>query len=250
MTRDTKTVAKRKGSGVKSRKYSEDFRQGPGGWWGWSGNHEGFRKFELAKSAIISRSPWWIDYNHAPPGAGYLHMIFCLNTRGPIGEAMTDQFGVNGFVAGRYSQNFTNAELTFRLKGELHGRGAQLCLLVQATVNSITSGWVLTGQPLNVTPEWTTQTIRASLDPKQWVNLGGRHSRLDYYGYIELEKVLADVNCNIMLILFPLNIVPMGPIAGDRHFLRPGRDYPVWASELPEGYIMMDKAEISFPATK
>lgn len=232
------------------RTYREDFQNGPGGWWGWSGNHEGFRQFELAPSAIVSRSPWWVDYNHAPPGAGYLHMIYCLNTKGPIGEAMTDLFQRNRFVDEKYPQDFLNASLTFRLKGEVKLRGAQLCLLLQASDGSLTSGWVLQGQPLNITSDWSEQTITVVSDPAQWTCLGGRQSRLDYYGQIPLQKVLTNVNINLMLILFPLNISPMGPIAGDRHLLRAGRDYPLWASELPEGYIVMDSAEIKFPASK
>lgn len=228
--------------------YREDFLHGPAGWWGWAGNHEGFRRFELAESAIVSRSPWWVDYNHAPPGAGYLHMIFCLSTRGPFGDAMTDYFGTNAFVAGGYPRDFTGASMGFRLKGELLERGARLVLLVQATVDAITSGWVLAGQPLTVSPDWSEQSITLAPDPRQWVCLGGRHDRLDYYGRIGLDRVLSDVNCNLMLILFPLTVVPMGPIGGERDRLRAGRDYPLWAGRLPEGYIMLDKVEISFPS--
>src|SRR5271169_210733 len=99
-------------------KYTEDFAQGPAGWWGWNGNHEGLRPFERAESAIVTRSPWWIDYNHAPPGAGYLHMLFCLNTRGPFGDAMKDLFGLNAFAEGKYPTDFTDAKLTLSLKGE------------------------------------------------------------------------------------------------------------------------------------
>ena len=230
--------------------YREDFLHGPAGWWGWAGNHEGFRKFELAESAIVSRSPWWVDYNHAPPGAGYLHMVFCLSTKGPFGDAMTDYFGQNGFVNGGYPRDFSFAEMTFRLKGELLERGAGLVLLVQSTVDSLTSGWVLRGQPLKVGSDWSEQTLTLAPDPKQWACLGGRHNRRDYYGHIGLEKVLADVNCNLMLILFPLDVVPMGPIGGDRDFLRAGRDYPVWTGRLPEGYVMLDRVEINFLSSK
>jgi len=232
------------------RLYREDFQNGPAGWWGWSGNHEGFRRFELAPSAIVSRSPWWVDYNHAPPGAGYLHMVFCLNTKGPIGEAMTDLFQRNRFVDDKYPQNFLNAALTFRLKGEVKLRDAQLCLLAQGTDGALTSGWVLHGQPVNITEDWSEQTITVAPDPSQWTCIGGRQSRLDYYGHIPLQKILSNVNCNIMLILFPLNIAPMGPLVGDRHLLRAGRDYPRWTSELPEGYVMLDCVEINFSASK
>ena len=43
-----------------------------------------------------------------------------------------------------------------------------------------------------------------------------------------------------------LNIVPMGPIDDDLHRLRPEKDYPVWRSELPEGYVLIDDIQIEF----
>jgi hypothetical protein len=49
-----------------------------------------------------------------------------------------------------------------------------------------------------------------------------------------------------MLVLFPLTVAPMGPIAGDPHQLRPGRDYPVWTSRLPEGYVTLSEVRIEF----
>lgn len=229
------------------RIYVEEFDNGPAGWWGWSGNATGLQALEAGTSSIVSRSPWWIDYNHAPPGAGYLHMVFCLSTRGPFGEAMKEVAGENGFVKAGMPRNFTNARLTFRLKGELETRGANLVLLIQSTIDSLTAGWALVGQPIKVEKQWTEQTITAVPEPDQWVCIGGRHDRKDYYGYHDLKKIISDVNCNIMLILFPLHVAPMGPLAGDKHILRPGKDYPVWTSKLPEGYIMMDSVRITFP---
>jgi len=48
--------------------YIETFDDGPGGWFGWTSNSGGPKPLEISDSAVISRSPWWIDYNHAPPG--------------------------------------------------------------------------------------------------------------------------------------------------------------------------------------
>jgi hypothetical protein len=47
-----------------------------------------------------------------------------------------------------------------------------------------------------------------------------------------------------MLILFPINVVPMGDPGGDPHILRPEKEYPVWRSRLPEGYILLDEVRI------
>lgn len=226
--------------------YRETFDQGPGGWWGWGGNDKGLERLKIKDGAAISHSPWWIDYNHAPPGAGYIHMIFCLNTRGPFTEIMKEVSGTNHFASGKFPLDFTNAKVTFRLKGELLDNSAKLVLLLQSTAGTMCSGWMLTGQPLHVTREWTDQTLTLSVDDSQWSCLGARHDRADYYGNDPLVSVLGNVNINLMLVMFPLEVDPMGEIVGDPHILRPERDYPVWRSKLPEGYVMMDSVQIDF----
>lgn len=227
--------------------YSENFDHSPGGWFGWISNHEGAKPLEWSPGQLTSRSPWWIDYNHAPPGAGYLHMLFVLLTcSAAYGESYFDSGGENGFLAGKFPSDFRNARITLRLKGELEERGASLVLLVQGTVDGTTSGWLLTGAPISVTTEWSEQTVVAAVDPAQWVCLGARHDRTRTYGFVPLERILADVNADIMFVLFPLTVDPMGPIVGDPHRLRPGRDYPVWRSRLPEGYVTLDDVRIEF----
>ena len=229
-----------------SRTYIETFADGPGGWWGWISNAAGPRPLEHQPGIVTSRSPWWIDYNHAPPGAGYLHMLFCTYTRGPIAEHYAEVGGRNRLVEEGFPTSYTDARITLRLKGELEKRNAELVLLVQATVGSMTSAWVLTGQPLEVTPEWSEQTITAAADPQQWTCMGGRHGRTDYYGHVDLTTVLDDVNVDIMFILFPLTVKPMGPLEGNPDILRPEKDYPVWRHPLPEGYVMLDTVRIDF----
>jgi hypothetical protein len=60
---------------------------------------------------------------------------------------------------------------------------------------------------------------------------------------------LSEVNNGIMFVMFPLNVVPMGPISGNQHLLRAGKDYPIWTSQLPEGYVMLDEVRIEFPTS-
>ena len=229
--------------------YRETFDHGPGGWFGWIGNAAGSKPLEVKDGYAISRSPWWIDYNHAPPGAGYLHLLYMLLTRGIAGEHQREVAGQNRFIGGRFPVDFTGARVTLRLKGELIARDAQLCLLVQSVQNGICSGWMLTGQPFTVTPDWSEQTVQLVPDPADWTSLGSRHDRTDFYGTIDLPRVLTDVNTNILLVLFPLDIAPMGPLDGDPHRQRPERDYPVWRSRLPEGYVQLDEVRIEFAAS-
>ena len=134
-----------------------------------------------------------------------------------------------------------------RLKGELEAKGAQVLLLVQGTVDGMGSGWLLSGQPIVVAEQFREQTLSLAPDPAQWTNLGSRHDRTDFYGELPLTTILGNVNADILFVLFPLQVEPMGPIANDAHILRPEKDYPVWRSRIPEGYICLDSVKIEFP---
>ena len=226
--------------------YREEFERDCGGWWGWESNAAGPRPLEWSAGQVTSRSPWWIDYNHAPPGAGYLHMLFCTYTRGPIAEYFAEVGGPHRLAQGEFTLDYREARVCLRLRGELHPQGAQLVMLVQGNYDGLTSAWVLTGRPFEVGPEWAESAVELAPDESQWTCMGARCDRQDYYGRVPLERVLADVNVDIMFILFPLTIAPMGPIEGDAHVLRPGKDYPVWRSQLPEGYVDLAAVEIDF----
>jgi hypothetical protein len=229
------------------KRYIEDFDTGPGGWMKVVDNWSVAAPLPVHDSAIWSYGPWWVDYNHAPPGGGYLQLLMCLMTRGPVGEVPREVGGANGFLKGNFPTNFTNAELTIRVRGELELAGAHVHLLVQGVQEGICSGWVLTGQPINIDKEYTETKIKAVPDAKQWTCLDSRHDRRETYGTRPLEKILSDVNVNIYLIVFPVNPRPMGPIKGDPHILRAGRDYPVWPSSIAQGYVAVDRIQIDFP---
>lgn len=229
------------------RVYRETFDDGPGGWFGYISNSQGPKPLEIRDSCAVTRSPWWIDYNHAPPGAGYLHLLYLLITRGSPGEHQREVSGPNRYIAGGFGTNFTNARITLRLRGELIARGAKLHFLCQGIHDGMCTGWLLTGQPLIVTPDWSEQTIVCTPDETQWTCLGSRHDRVDYYGRTPLVRVLSDANVDILFVLTPLDVAPMGPLAGDLHVLRPERDYPVWRGRLPEGYVLLDEVRIEFP---
>lgn len=226
--------------------YTETFDEDPGGWFGWVSNSQGPKRLEIRESCAISRSPWWIDYNHAPPGAGYMHLLYMLFTSGVAGEHQRETAGPNRYIAGGFGTDFTNAQITLRLRGELVARDTRLYLLCQGVHDGICTGWILTGQSFEVTSDWSEQTVVCIPDEQQWTCLGSRHDRADFYGRTPLATVLEDVNTDILFVLYPLDVAPMGPIDGDQHILRPEQDYPVWRSRLPEGYVMLDEVRIQF----
>lgn len=210
------------------------------------GNVEPAAALPVRGGAIESWGPWWVDYNHAPPGAGYLQLLMCLNTKGPFGEHLKEVAGRNRFVEGKFPLDFTNATMTFRLKGELEPAGSKVCVLIQGAHEGLVAGWVLTGQPLQVEQEYAEQTVRLVSDESQWQCLGAREGREDMYGRWPLATVLKNLNVNIYLVLFPVMPRPMGPLPGDPHKLRAGRDYPIWPSSVGQGYVMVDTIRVEF----
>ena len=220
--------------------FVETFASDPAGMYGWRGNQEGPKALEYLPDedggACLSRSPWWIDYNHAPnelgKGAGYLHMVFTYTTKGPVSELYAEVGGgrgggehTNAFVAGGWPTDFTNASITLRLRGEVTNlHGASLVLLVQGMVDGICSGYLLTGQPIPITPDYQEATIVCSDDPAQWTPLGSRHDRTETYGVKPFERLLSSVDTNFLFVLFPLDVRPV-----------PGLYPPPLGLELPQG---------------
>lgn len=228
--------------------YIETFDDGPGGFMQCIGNgDDGVRRPEIVDGAIISRSPWWVDYNHAPPGVGYLHLLPALHTRQSPGFPQTfiEAGGENRFIKGGFPTDFTNARLTLRLRGEVDMRGAQMLFLAQARVGDHVVGHLLTGQPFEVTPDWSTQTVHLTPEASQWTCLGVRHDRTETYGWGDVAPVLRDLNVDFMFVLHPLDVVPTDPIA-DPHLLKAGEEYSVDRSLLPQGYIAIDEIRIEF----
>lgn len=150
---------------MNNRVYQERFEDGPGGWYGWISNAGGPKPLEWQEGQITSRSPWWIDYNHAPPGAGYMHMVFSLATVGPQGETYMEVGGTNRFISDACPTDFTDAALTVRVRGELQSQRSQFVLLIQGNVEGITSGWLCTGHPMDVVTSWSEHSITLEAEP-------------------------------------------------------------------------------------
>ncbi|MGB9642384.1 MAG: hypothetical protein ACP5JO_08900 [Candidatus Ratteibacteria bacterium] len=228
------------------RNYVETFDSDPGGWLGWDKN--GAVSLEVKNSCIISRSPWWIDCNHCSPGAGFLHILFALHTNHSRidPEPLIKVAGRNRFVDGNFPTDFTNAKITITLKGECALKGSQLLLLVQGYNGKIWINQVLSSQPIRVTEDWSTQSIVCVPDQKQWTNLGSRKDRMNFYGTGPIEELLKDINGDIILVLFPLNVVPLDPAVNPYEGWAE-KDYQVDRTKLPSGYVTMDEVQIEFP---
>jgi hypothetical protein len=229
--------------------YVEKFDKGPGGWLGWVSNAAGAARLEIREGSLYSSSPWWIDYNHAPPGGGYLHLLYALHTwHWPnFPRQYKELGGPNHFVLGGFPRDFRNAKVSARMKADVRLRGAECLLLVQSKVRGTYINIVLTGQPFRLTRDWSWQRVTLTTDPSQWKAMGSRHDRMrTYAGEAQVAEVLADVNADIICVLHPLDVRPKGKLEGDMHKLKAGEDYEVDRSRLPEGWVMMDEVRIEF----
>jgi len=227
--------------------YRETFEDGAGGWIAWLGPGRPVPAV-IEDGALVSRSPWGIDSNHAPPGGGYLHLLYILHTarQDNPGESYAPLLGGNRFVDGGYPTDFRNARLTLRLKGDVDLQGAELRLHCQSRVGDKAINFVLTSQSFAVTPDWSEQTITLPPDPEQWLCLGARHDLMDVYGWGDIDSVLQDVNIDIILLLHPLRIVPLSPQQDGPHARRAEVEYEVDRSYLPSGEISLRKVQIEF----
>ncbi|MCZ0937410.1 MAG: hypothetical protein OXJ55_02140 [Caldilineaceae bacterium] len=227
--------------------YRETFEDGAGGWIAWLGPGRPVPAV-IEDGALVSRSPWGIDSNHAPPGGGYLHLLYILHTarQDNPGESYAPLLGGNRFVDGGYPTDFRNARLTLRLKGDVDLQGAELRLHCQSRVGDKAINFVLTSQSFEVTPEWSEQTITLVPDSEQWLCLGARHDLMDVYGWGDIDSVLQDVNIDIILLLHPLKIVPLSPQQDGPHARRAEVEYEVDRSYLPSGEISLREVQIEF----
>lgn len=225
--------------------YIENFDNGPGGW---VANR--YHSLPIWDGAAYCFGPWYLDSHHAPPGAGYLHMLMYLYTKANRGKPGVG--GDNRFAERNQSTDLTNAKLTVRLRGDIDLQGAQLLLLAQASTQGTTANFVLSGKPFHITHDWTEQTIQLEPDPKQWTCLGARESMKHRYGCADIAAVLKDVNVDLIFVLFPLKVVPVGEVK-EPHRVRAGQDYPdepsyeVQQKYLPKGIVMFDSVRIDYP---
>ena len=250
----------RQAAGQNRDRYVETFDHGPGGW---VANRRD--PLPVWDGVAYCFGPWFLDPNHAPPGAGYLHMLMFITTT-PKWVARKE-YPSNGFVKGRKSTDLTNARFTLRSRGAfdlpqdppggiakprkkgevpMGLQGAQLLLWVQAETQGTMANFALTGQPFQITREWSEQSVVLRPEPAQWTCAGGRADLVQQYGCADIAEVLKDVNLDLYLVLFPLKIVP--PVEVELpHRTRAGEHYPVRQEFLPKGLLMVDTVRIEYP---
>lgn len=227
--------------------YVHRFSDGHGGWF--SDRHHALKIWDGVAQCY---SPWFVDPNHAPPGEGYLHLIMWIYTarnwyQPEMPSAARLPYQESSFADQGKSTDLRDARLTVRLRGEIDLKGTNLYLLAQSQTPKTTANLILAAQPIEITEDWSEQTIVLANDPMQWTCLGSRKDLSSLYGCDDLDTALADVNVDLIFVLFPLDIEAACSGVADLHGLKADVDYPVDARKLPRGLIQFESIAIEYP---
>lgn len=238
-----------------SNDYWEDFASGSAGWVANSRS-----PLPVIDGVARCEGPWVVDANHAPPGAGYLHLLMHIHTQEKhllSKHARKTQMysnrlieeGGHSFIHGNHSRDMRDLRVRIRVRGNVKMRGARMTVLVQGQpeMSEKRANWVLTNQEFSLTEEWSDQEVRLCPEPSSWTFLGSRLDLMDFYGgFAPVSEILSNVNVSFIFVLFPLNIEPVEPV-DDKHRLWAGRDYPVRPDVLPEGWVEFESVWFRYP---
>lgn len=138
----------------------------------------------------ISSSPWWIDPNHAFPGAGYLNLIAVAYYEG--------WFGVDGAVRNFHLGNgkpldMSNALVKVRYRAPMLTLAPESTLVFWFQTRALDPvsdafeyvNYALTSQPLPIVAgdfSWQEVELLLSSDSESWTCLGSNDDRDDVYG--------------------------------------------------------------------
>ncbi|MDP7397548.1 MAG: hypothetical protein QF541_11815 [Lentisphaeria bacterium] len=239
--------------------YLETFENGPGGWVADTGI-----PLPIWDNVAYCHGPWTLDANHAPPGAGYLHLLMYLVTSGEFySDNLAEVGATNRFVDEQCSTDLRGATITIRSRGQIQptgplcnnsgfrpewqpGERPEMVLLVQSRYANAGPNYVLTGQPFNVTKDWTEQSVTLTDDESQWTFLGARNELQEKYSYAPIAEVLRNVNVDLIFVLSPLSFEPHDDVP-DKHAAWAMKEYTVDAQRLPKGVVMFDWVRIDYP---
>lgn len=155
---------------------------------------------------MVLQSPWWLDPNHAPPGAGYLSLLAWVYLDGAPG---TSTHGVS-------KMDLRDATLSVSIRAQdLDLKGSHLHFWFQTTMpDGRFANFVYTRSAIESTLapdahdlEWVE--IKLSSDPSAWTCLGTAGARADLYGCMDVAIALRAVDNDFGFILFPVSDSPL-----------------------------------------
>jgi hypothetical protein len=244
---------------MKRDSYVENFDNGDGGW-----RANMSDQLLTMGSSAYCYGPWSVDANHAPPGAGYLHLLMYLHTTA-CRVRNHKLLQRNRFIQDNHSLDFSGGRLTVRARGFLDFCGPlcnyaeplanlqnyevpRIFLLLQSACGEDwpRANYILSGQPVNLASSWTETTLDLTPDPSRWIYLGSRHDLTHKYGERPIEDVLHCVDVNLIFVLFPLVMKPLNLELGQADIQWASRDYLTDQRYLPKGLVEFDSVRLDY----
>ena len=206
--------------------HQQDFSEGSGGWstaltllqpeqvpaekqscWtSWLGLQACTVDAPIEGERMVLQSPWWLDPNHAPPGAGYLSLLTWVYLDGPPGSST---HGVGAI-------DLRDATLRIAIRAQdLDLKGSHLHFWFQTAMpDGRFANFVYTRAPIDalfVPGGNALELIELDLssDPQAWTCLGAASDRVDTYGCTNIGDALHAVNNDFGFILFPVSGSPL-----------------------------------------
>ena len=166
-------------------------------WQSWQGKFACTSFVPIRDGEVILNSPWWLDNNHAPPGAGYLNLLF-YNYIDTI------------FSGNKKSLNLEDRTLYLKLRSSnLDLKQSKIFFWFQTkAINGKYINFVYTKVPIHLDEKMKTLEIKFTSNASDWICLGSNERRKDTYDCIDLKDAISDVNIDFGLIIFPTSNDP------------------------------------------
>lgn len=183
-------------------------------WKSWRGQNACTIVAPVENGMMILQSPWWLDNNHAPPGAGFLNLLAYTYMGKP--ERPADPSSALDLTNGLFVASLQTDDLNLR--------GSQVLFWFQVlSPNGKSTNYALSGSPVlgnSTVPQSGEIYLNLPTDPKMWQCLGSSTSSQDSYDCsVPFEDAIKNVNNDYGLIIMPTvgdpdpNLQPSGKIA-------------------------------------
>jgi len=204
---------------------------------------------KLGNQYLYSTGPWWVDGNHAPPGYGYLSLVFlCLLRPDKLQNMSFDphlcypnmrEMNIRGKIRG-HSADLKGADLLFWFQcySEKTEKNINYALIGKPLNEKLLNGKINDFE-LNVDVENT----------EDWVCLGSCAEKSHLYGELDLNNLDAAKPLNMGFILTPMDVKPVWPDECDLSSpmnLTTESLWPIDTHSLPTGTIAIYDLEIEY----
>lgn len=145
----------------------------------------------------VLSSPWWLDPNHAPPGAGYLNLLLYnyIDTIFPGNKAGIDLTGKTLYLELRSkSLELKQSKLLFWFQTKAS--------------NGKHINFAFTAAPIILDQNRTIVKLKLTNKPADWTCLGSSIDRANTYDCVSIAEAITNVNLDFGLVILPTSDDP------------------------------------------